>query len=131
MDGLSAPAVSHLVTIDIECLYNSIPHAKGLETITTYLDQMNSDQAPFNKFILKLLDFILNHNVFLVDEQPYLQTQGVAMGTPCAPSYANLYLWAWERDLFSSDDLTMYLCHAMTCLFQIHLFKWLTAKLCS
>lgn len=36
------------------------------------------------------------------------------MGTPVAPSYANLFLCAWEREIFSSDGLSMYLCQAMT-----------------
>lgn len=37
----------------------------------------------------------------------------VTMGTKYAPSHANLYLWGWERELFSSEDLEMYLCHAL------------------
>lgn len=32
---------SFLVTIDIECLYNCIPHRLGVQTIATYLDQMS------------------------------------------------------------------------------------------
>lgn len=39
---------SFLVTIDIECLYNSIPHSLGLQAIVTYLEQMHQDSMAFN-----------------------------------------------------------------------------------
>ncbi|CAJ0943749.1 unnamed protein product [Ranitomeya imitator] len=35
--------------------------------------------------------------------QKHAQLQGTAMGAACAPSYANLFLGLWERDLFASD----------------------------
>ncbi|CAJ0959600.1 unnamed protein product, partial [Ranitomeya imitator] len=34
----------------------------------------------------------------------FLQLQGTAMGAAFAPSYANLFLGLWERDLFMSDQ---------------------------
>lgn len=48
MDGLTAPVGSILVTIDIECLYNSIPHEWGVQVITTFLDQMHPSQRPLD-----------------------------------------------------------------------------------
>lgn len=72
MEGLSAPPYSILVTIDIECLYNSIPHKRGLEIVTSYLEQMHPDLLSFNKFILDLLDFVFSYNVFLFDGVPLL-----------------------------------------------------------
>lgn len=50
-------------------------------------------------------------NVFLFDYQYHFQIQGVAMGTPCAQLYANLYLGHWEQLLFSDDSSSIYLCH--------------------
>lgn len=47
---------------------------------------------PLNEFILQLLSFILTRNYFIFEDQHFLQSQGVAMGTSCTPSYANLYL---------------------------------------
>lgn len=35
------------------------------------------------------------------------------MGTSCAPSYANLYLGGWERNLFSNEGTAMYLHHIL------------------
>ena len=46
---------------------------------------------PFSKkFILKALEFILRNNNFKFDEINYNQTEGIAMGTKCAPLYACL-----------------------------------------
>lgn len=104
---MSAPS---LVTIDIECLNNSIPHLFRLDVIRSYLEQMNLESTAFNGFILKLLSFILSHNAFIFDGIPLLQVQGVAMGTPCDPSYVNLYLGGWEQNLLANDNLVMYLC---------------------
>lgn len=97
IDGLCVPPGSFLATIDIESLYNSITHKLGLKTITYFFKQKNRIISSFDQFILKLLDFVLTHNTFIFD--------GVAMGTPCAPGYANLYLGAWEHELFSSEGL--------------------------
>lgn len=100
VDVLSAPPGSYLVTIHIECLYNSIPHKLGLNTIRSFFEQKTQTNSLFDNFILQLLDFVLTHNTFLFDGQAYCQTQGVAMGTPCAPSYANLFLGAWEQEIY-------------------------------
>lgn len=42
-------------------------------------------------------------------DQIYLQTQGVPMGTSCAPSYANLILGGWERTIFADETLQPFL----------------------
>lgn len=52
--------------------------------------------------------FILTHNYFVFGGSHYLQVQGVAMGTTCAPPYANMYLAGWEHHIFSSDGLSKF-----------------------
>jgi hypothetical protein len=46
----------------------------------------------FKKDILRLLKFVFSNNYFLYNDKPYSQYDGIAMGTPCAPELANLYL---------------------------------------
>lgn len=104
IEGISLPLGTWLVALDIESMYNSIPQNKGIEVV-----QNQSERGPssckYNEFVLELLNYILRHNVFLFDSSHYLQVQGVAMGAKCAPSYANMYLNGWEKDVFSRDDL--------------------------
>lgn len=47
--------------------------------------------------MLDALDFSLCNNGFTFDSKIFLQTQGIALGMPCAPSYANVYLGWWEQ----------------------------------
>lgn len=46
------PPTSLLVTIDLENLYNSIPHAKGVTVVAGFLPQMEEDSRGLNDFIL-------------------------------------------------------------------------------
>ncbi|XP_040188254.1 uncharacterized protein LOC120920313 [Rana temporaria] len=107
LEDLTIPPDAILVTIDVESLYNSIPHQLGLEAIKRVLKQRPTTDWKFNHFILTMLDFILQHNTFLFQGSHYLQVQGVAMGTCCAPSYANLYLGEWEREFLLGESASM------------------------
>lgn len=111
LHDISLPAGTWLVTLDVEALYSSIPHRLGLKAVQFFLNQMDIKWHEHNNFILELLNFILTHNTFIFNGQLYTQSQGTAMGTTCAPSYANLFLGWWERDLFRRDDLSIYMCH--------------------
>lgn len=74
-----------LVTIDVECLYNSIPHDKEVAVVPTLLDYMGSEFTQFNEFIVHLFTFILTRNASVINGSHYLQVQAVAMGqfSPC------------------------------------------------
>lgn len=97
---LQIPKRALLIIVDVETLYNSIPHSRGIATIQTFLEQMGSDSRKFNLFILLLLEFVLTHNVFFFEGSPVLQVQGVTMGTSCATSYANLHLGGGKGNFF-------------------------------
>lgn len=50
------------------------------------------------KFILKSLEFCLNHNYFWYNNIYYLQVKGITMGAKFAPRVANLYKSKWEQE---------------------------------
>ncbi|CAJ0915633.1 unnamed protein product [Ranitomeya imitator] len=91
-----------LATTDIEYLYTSIKHADGLRAARFFLETTNWDGHLID-LILDLLEFVLTHNYFVFKDRFYLQTQGTAMGTACAPSYASLFVGHWERWLLHGD----------------------------
>lgn len=64
IEHMVVPTNSYLVTIDVESLYNSILHKKGITTVGNFLRERGQEFWSFNSFVLKLLDFILKHNVF-------------------------------------------------------------------
>ena len=53
------------------------------------------------KVILTFLKLILTLNNFVFNGINYLQEKGCAMGTKCAPSYANIFMgWFEEKFIF-------------------------------
>lgn len=104
IEGVQVSEQCILASIDVEALYSSIPHHEGLACIFRLLSQMSDHEVSFNEFILMSLDFILHHNIFSLDGRLFLQVQGVAMDTCCAPGYANLYLGELERTIFSEGS---------------------------
>uniref|UniRef100_A0A8C5LPP9 Reverse transcriptase domain-containing protein n=1 Tax=Leptobrachium leishanense TaxID=445787 RepID=A0A8C5LPP9_9ANUR len=92
-----------LVSLDVISLYNNIPHQFGLQASKYFLSGKYSEQE--TEFVLILLEFVLNHNYFLFQNQFFLQIRGTTMGTSCAPSYANLYLAWWEELVVFSTEM--------------------------
>ncbi|CAJ0930513.1 unnamed protein product [Ranitomeya imitator] len=104
LDGMHLTNDMVMVTADVESLYTSIRHKDGIAAATWFLRMSNLDARLVDLLII-LLEFILTHNSFIFDRKIFLQKQGTAMGASCAPSYANLFLGAWERQIFSSDPV--------------------------
>lgn len=102
-----------LVTIDIEVLYSSIPYQIGHTTVSKFLSERERIFWPRNQFVLTLLSHVLHNNIFCFNGIFYHQRQEVAVGAKCAPSYANLLLGGWERDMFANEGLPMYLCQIL------------------
>ena len=80
---------SLLITMDVNSLYTNIPHSDGVEACRSFLTMNTIDQALIND-IHTLVDFVLKHNLFVFDDEQYLQINGTAMGTKMAPTYANI-----------------------------------------
>lgn len=55
LEGIQIPLDALLVAIDIEALYSSIPHERGVLTAGSFLGEQDTTTWPLNNFILKLL----------------------------------------------------------------------------
>ncbi|CAJ0968183.1 unnamed protein product [Ranitomeya imitator] len=93
-----------MVVADVEALYTSIRHQDGLRAVSWYLKTTNLD-GDLVTLLLRLLEYVLTHNIFVFKGVVYKQCQGTAMGACCAPSYANLFLGSWERQIFVCDPI--------------------------
>lgn len=71
---------------------------------TTYLLQYTS-----TKSTVDLAELVLRNNNFEFNENHYLQTLGMAIGTKMAPSYANLFTDRLERRLLSQAQVKPYI----------------------
>lgn len=108
LDGIVLGEEHWLACLDIESLYTSILHDVGLHAVKDTLKQRGQQFQVHNVFVIELLEYILKHNYSTFNNKYYHQLRGTAMGSTCAPSYANLYLGWWERNFVFSENLMEY-----------------------
>ena len=82
---------SLLVTFDFKSLYTNIPNNEGIEAIREAYDKHPSKTVS-TKVIVPFLSLICTLNNYIFNCFICLQVMGYAMGTICAPAYAN-FLW--------------------------------------
>ena len=70
-------------------MHTNIPHTNGINACRSFHNRYSTDPALINDFPI-LIDFILTHNLFKLNNDHYLQIKGTAMGTKMAPAYANI-----------------------------------------
>ena len=81
--------------MDVRSLYTNIPHKEGIEAVKLSLNRKPSTIS--NIVLLVFLNLILTLNNFIFNGLYYLQTKGCAMGTKCAPCYANIFMGYFEE----------------------------------
>ena len=86
-----------LVTMDVSSLYTNIPNEEGIEAVREILYQ-NNCSTTMSHVITTFLKLILILNNFVFNGHHYLQIKGCAMGTKCAPSYANIFMGQFEAE---------------------------------
>ena len=96
LEGLKIPEGAGLLTMDVNALYTNIPIDEA-RTVVEQTLSLRTQPFPPSHFLLDLLDICLENNFFRFKEQFFLQIRGVAMGSPIAPSIANLYMIQFEK----------------------------------
>ena len=91
-----------LGTADITALYPSIPIDKGIETVRAVLVRFSTWTEGHIDTVIAALRLVLTSNVFGYEELYILQLCGTAMGTPCAPPYANIFVFGLEYGRIST-----------------------------
>ncbi|XP_062836681.1 uncharacterized protein LOC134298951 [Anolis carolinensis] len=107
VENLNIEEDSILVTIDVTSLYTNIPLDEARTIIENILRRRTKLQPPTH-FLMDLLDIVLEKNYFRFQNQFYFQTFGVAMGSPLAPSIANLFMAHLENTILHNPSLNMY-----------------------
>ena len=91
----------YLFTMDVKSLYTVIPHKDGLLALKHFLNKRTIQNPPTDTIIC-LAELILTTNAFLFNNDAYLQTSGVAMGSKLGPAYACLFVGHQEKLIFQS-----------------------------
>ena len=87
---------SFLVTLDVIALYTNITNNEGIAAVKPKHGN-NARKTVATKVITTFLALILTLNNFIFNSKFYLQIKGCAMGTICAPTYANDFMSEFEE----------------------------------
>ena len=94
-----------LVILDVKSLYLSIPQGPAIEMVLQRIIPTHpptSKQNDFKNMARDLLKVVIKDNTFRFNNRFYDQVRGVAMGTKCAPPFANLFLAVLEERALES-----------------------------
>ena len=74
-----------------------------LDNLFSGTDEVQVENCVFSKpQFKKLLEFAVKSNHFIFNNHLYEQTDGVAMGSPLGPSFANIFMSALEKNFLSN-----------------------------
>ena len=86
-------------------LYSNIPQEEAIQAVQDALRTRPEEQrekVPTN-FLITLLNLVLTINIFIFDGTLYTQLWGIAMGTRCARTVANLFMGKMEHKILQSQ----------------------------
>jgi hypothetical protein len=99
---------SKLVTADVVNLYSSIDQKECLKRITNFIkDDFKSKHLTVRGF-KHILNIILNFNLFKFNGLFYKQILGIAMGSKCGPSIANIFVHTYEKSWLIQNKPLLY-----------------------
>jgi hypothetical protein len=103
----SFPKGSLLFTLDVVGMYTNIPISEALaavkEAINTNRGLLTRGKTYYHpRAIMTLVDIVLNKNFFKFNNTFYHQKHGIAMGTPCACTVADLFICHFMIKAFKS-----------------------------
>ena len=81
-----------MASVDIKSLFTNVPLKETTDLLVDKIANSSTDFHLDRKEIRKALDLATADNVFTFNGQIYTQIDGVGMGSPLAPSYANAFL---------------------------------------
>ena len=89
----------HMASFDIENLFTSIPLEETIKICLLKLFQQNGSVMGFTKELFgKLLDHAVMNSFFIFSGKFYKQVEGLGMGLPLGPTFANIFMCNHETE---------------------------------
>ena len=98
------PPDTIMFCLDVKALYPSVPRDEAKIACKDALDKRTNPKIPTND-VLKLMDLVLQNNIFSFNGRTYIQTEGTAIGSRLGMNYACTYMDEWEKELFERSEL--------------------------
>jgi hypothetical protein len=96
------------LTADIASLYTNIDTDDGLTQVRRFLIERGVGGRHM-ELIMALLEFVMRNSYLTFQGNVWHQVDGTAMGTACAPVYANIVVYMREKDVLQSMRQHIYL----------------------
>ena len=108
IQNVKVDAGSIIVSADVSGLYTVINHEEGAEACWEALERRSEEERRRlpSRVISDLVLLILKSNCFTFLNRFFHQIVGTAMGTPMAPSYANIFMGKIESALLREYEET-------------------------
>ena len=95
----------HLVSFDVTSLFTNVPLHETIDIVVQRLYSHTAVlQPPLEKAIFRKMLLKCSEGLFLHNDVWYEQIDGVAMGSPLAPSLANMFLAHLEQKHFEEKE---------------------------
>jgi hypothetical protein len=98
-----------IATADFTALYSNIDHEDCLSSLTEFFkDKLDSEHITIKGFHM-ILKLVLENNYFKFGNRFFKQKLGIAMGSICGPSIANLFVYIYEKKWLTIHKPLVYL----------------------
>lgn len=97
-----------LLTADIATLYTNIDTDLGLRLVREFLNERKVS-AHHSELIMDMLEFVMRNSWLGFGDKVFHQIDGTAMGTSCAPTYANIVVYMLERVVLADMRTVLHL----------------------
>ena len=101
------PENSILFCFDVCKLYPSVPRLEGLAACREALET-RSDPLIDSENVFKMIETVLENNVFNFGVKQYIQTEGVAIGSRLGKNFACAYMRKWDEKLMEFDQKPLF-----------------------
>ena len=99
-----------MIFFDVKNLFTNMPLHRTIEMIVSKVYQEKKIKTSIPKDILRELLYLCTKEVhFMFNDEIYIQSDGVAMGSPLGPLLANVFMTSLEEEVI--PKLTPYLCN--------------------
>ena len=108
LSGYNFTPNSKLVSFDIESLFTNVPLEETIDLATNLVYDSNSNsKPPFGANTFKKLLYHATSGIFSFDQSLYRQIDGLAMGSPLAPTLSNLFIGVLEHKFLHKSMLNV------------------------
>ena len=108
--NIKIPENYFLVTADFVSLYSNINHDDCLFMLTDFFkDKLSNFEHLSIEAFHSILKLVLNYNFFKYKDLFFKQIKGIAMGSICGPSIANIFVFLYEKKWLTIHRPLIYL----------------------